>query len=426
MEDTIYSKQSREKGKKDLELILKRIRESNLTEQEKKDLVRFKEFKEGEGRHPRTIEKTLRAILHLRIGKSRKDSKHSIPIIKIPLNELKVEKPDQFIPIMKEIEKRGWSERTRGDYKKTMILYLKFLDGMRKSRPRGLEFITINKPKPFIDATKLLTFEDIVEITRKETNPMVKALVWFAFESSARTSELISLEIKDIKFVDDGLVHIRIPQTKTTSREFDIKDSKKSLMEWLSVHPDRSNREAPLFVKTRGKMKKDDKGKKKLIKDKIEPLSEGDLRKYLMKSSEKIKGKNTTSKWFRKAGICDWIVRRKVDNPYMLMRIVGHLNIGTAQAYVEFTNTQLTDYLKEKYGLKEKEDLKSYNTCKLCGSLISPEEEVCSNCNFSPNTTFNELRKSDIQRITALEKEVKTLIPELKSIKDYLKRITPK
>jgi len=407
MEETIYSKQRKERGKRLLRNITNDIEESDLPSEEKQQLLKFKVFKEGQGREPQTIEKLLRVLLYMRVG-SKYEGKKTLakPLIKTPYTKLDPEKPNQFLPIVKEIESLNWSERTKGDAKKILIQFMKFLAGMRKSRPLGLEFIEIKKSRPFIDATKLLTFEDMKEIARKESNTMTKALLWFAFETGARSSELISIRVRDVQLNDHDLVHVRIPQTKTVARDFDIKDSKLSLVNWLLIHPQKDNQDAPLFVrKTNGKH---------------EPLNEASLRNYLVGSCQRagIKGKNTSPKWFRKAGICDWILRRKVDNPYMLMRLVGHSQINTAQAYIEFTGTQLTDYLKEKYGLSEKEELKDFNRCKLCGSLISPEDKVCLNCNYSPNTSFEDVRKKDIERVDKIEKQ-------LERIFDFL-QIAPK
>ena len=400
MEETIYSKQRKERGKKLLDSITKDIEASDLPSDEKQRLLKFKEFKEGEGKEPQTIEKLLRMLLTMRVGSKRNivTGKKTIgkPIIRVSYLKLDPEKSDQFLPIVREIESQNWSDRTKGDAKKILIQFVKFLDGMRKSRPRGLEFITIKKDRPFIDPTKLLTFEDVKKIARSEGSPMVKALVWFAFETGARPSELISMRIRDVQFNDHDLVHVRIPMTKTIGRDFDIKDSKMSLINWLSVHPQKDNKEAPLFIKKKGKERK------------IEPLTESDLRDCLIRTSKRagIKGKNVSSKWWRKAGLCDWILRRKVNNPYMFMRIAGHTQINTAQNYIEFTNTQLTDYLKEKYGLKEHDKLAEFNRCKLCGSPISPEDEVCSNCNFSPNTKFEDVRKKDLERFEKMEKQL--------------------
>ena len=404
MEETEWSRQSKKLGIRQLESILKRIKDSSLADKEKEDLVRFKEFKEAEGKKPQTIGKVLQTLYLLRIGSSQKDAGITKPVVKVPYHTLDTEDADKFMKIIKGIEELDLSQRTKAEDKKAFITFIKFLDGMRKSRPRGLEFVKINTPKPFIDATKLLTFEDVKQIALRQSNPMMKALVWFAFETGARSSEIISMRVSDISF-NENLIHVRIPQTKTTTRQFDIRDSKKALMEWLLIHPERDNKEAPLFIKPRGKMKEEN-GKKRIIKGKIEPLHMADLRNCLVRSELIAKGKNTTPKWWRKAGICDMIRRRKIDNPYFLMKMVGHVNIETAQNYINFTDEQLSDYLKEKYGLKKKEDLKDYNNCKLCGSLISPEEKVCSNCNYSPNTTFNELRRKDEEKIELILKEL--------------------
>jgi integrase/predicted nucleic acid-binding Zn ribbon protein len=412
MEDTIYKRQSLEQGLKALASVVSKIKKSKvLTAQEKQDMLRFKDYKESEGKHPFTIEKNLRTLLLLREGNGRKKDGISKGVIAVPYHKLNADNADVFMPIVKDIEHLGLAQRTKSEYKKHLIAHVKFLNGMMRARPKGLEFVVVNTPKPFIDATKLLTFEDVKQAAIRERNPMMRALLWFAFETAARSSELVSIRIRDVSNADSELVHVRIPQTKTIAREFEIRDSKIALMEWLTVHPDRHNPEAPLFVKRRRN-------------GQLEPLDIHDLRNYLSSSYRKdANGKRKNPRWIRKAGICDWIRRRGVDNPYMLMRIVGHEDINTAQAYIEFTGKQLNEYLRERYGLKPTEQLKDFNHCKLCGSLISPEATLCGNCNRPVTQTYEEQRQKDLLKFEDIEREleaIKQLIFEraLNSAKD--------
>ena len=397
MEDTIYAQQSRASGEGDLAKVVGHIRESKLTKQEKTDLMRYKRLMESKGRHPRTTEHNLRTLLILRAGTRYKGKKMANkPIVKVPYHELDWKKSDQFIQIQSEVRKLAWSGRYQTEALKVLIQYGKFLADTGKSRPRGMDCFDVSKGKSNIDATRLLTFEDIKTITMHETNPMIRALTWVAFETGARSSELISLKIRDIRFEND-LVHVRIPQTKTTSREFDIRDSKKSLWDWVTFHhPKSKDSESPLFVK-----KKWHEG--------ISPINEQDMREYLVRTCKRagIVGKKTNPRWFRKAGICDWISRRKIDNPYMLMRIVGHEQINTAQHYIEFTGDQLTNYLKQKYGMKTREEVKDANHCQTCGTLISPEESVCPRCNISPSDTTR------LDRIEQQSMEIKRQIEQI-------------
>ena len=407
MEQTIWSEQAKELGQKQLASVLKRLKSSSLTDKEKEDMERFVKFKRGQGKKPQTIEKVLHTLLLLRLGSSQKGKGISKIIIRVPYEKLDYNKPDQFLEIADRIEDLNLSERTKSDYKKTIVQFMKFLDGMRKSRPRGLEFLEIKKPKPDINTKKVLKFEDVKKLALKETNPMVKALIWTAFETGARSSELISLKIGDISFNSDKVVY-RIPQTKTIPREFGLfGEARKSLTEWLLIHPDKANKDAPLFIEKKGN----------------KPLTMQTLRKYLIKS--KMDGKNTTPKWWRKSAIFDMLTRRRLSH-LEVMAVVGHENFQTIKSYVN-----LIALLPEH----EKNQEKQANHCKLCGGLISPEDTICANCNWPPATTLDDFKKTLLDKVEDMQAKYDELIkilpnvaqnethaPAVQSIKGYLGR----
>lgn len=387
MEETIWSEQAKKLGQRKLDSILARIKASSLSDEEKKDLKRFLEYKRGQGKKPQTIEKILTSLLLMRIGSSQKTKGISKPIVRVPYGELDREKPDQFLEIADRIEALKISDRSKADQKKTIVQYMKFLDGMRKSRPRGLEFMEIKKPKPDIDTKKRLTFEDIKKIALRENNPMVRALIWTAFETGARSSELISLTIGDISFKDDKVVY-RIPQTKTSSREFGLfGEARKSLTEWKLIHPDRHNKEAPLFIEKRGK----------------KPLNMQLLRKYLVRDFE---DKNTTPKWWRKSAIFDMLTRRGLSH-LEVMAIVGQEDFKTINHYVNKAA------LLPEHGKKQE---KQANHCKLCGAVISPEDTICGNCNWPPTTTLDEFKKTLLAKVSDMEKKYEELLKILPNV----------
>ncbi len=76
-----------------------------------------------------------------------------------------------------------------------------------------------------------------------------KAILSILYDSGVRAGELLNRKIKDLEFEDYGLI-LRVRSGKTGYRQvIVVGESPVYLRQWLDVHPDRNNANAPLFMK---------------------------------------------------------------------------------------------------------------------------------------------------------------------------------
>lgn len=89
----------------------------------------------------------------------------------------------------------------------------------------------------------LLTKEDVSKLIDAALNPRDKAIISLLYESGARRGEMLSLRLKHITPHERGF-YVHFPKGKTGSRKILVVYSAMYINQWLTVHPDRDNRES--------------------------------------------------------------------------------------------------------------------------------------------------------------------------------------
>ncbi|WGI17763.1 tyrosine-type recombinase/integrase [Methanonatronarchaeum sp. AMET-Sl] len=92
----------------------------------------------------------------------------------------------------------------------------------------------------------LLTEEDILKLLRKCTHVRDKAFISILWETGARIGELIDLEVGDFEDHHHGF-KINL-NGKTGERRLLLISSVPHLTTWLNSHPNRNDKDAPLWV----------------------------------------------------------------------------------------------------------------------------------------------------------------------------------
>lgn len=116
-----------------------------------------------------------------------------------------------------------------------------------RTYPEVVRWIKTNKR--FIKTKQpddLLTMEEIKRMLSAADHPRTVALVHTLAETGARVGEISNTKIKDAAFDEYGiLLHVN---GKTGERKIRLTDCVPSLRNWLNVHPEKNNPEAPLFI----------------------------------------------------------------------------------------------------------------------------------------------------------------------------------
>jgi len=123
----------------------------------------------------------------------------------------------------------------------------KFLKGVNPVACAAIELKkTTTKKLP----EDILTQEEIEKLLSIAGNNRDRALIATFYESGARKGEILSTKLKHVTFDENG-AQITFPEGKTGARRIRLVFAASYLREWITVHPKKENREAPLFCSLR-------------------------------------------------------------------------------------------------------------------------------------------------------------------------------
>lgn len=156
-----------------------------------------------------------------------------------------------------KINNSNRAEWTKHDYLLSIKLFYRFLSESEEY-PLEVKWIRPKKPKRNHKLPRdLLTMEEIKELANNAENLRDRCFVLLLYESGARISELLNLQIRDCEFDKYG-ARITLPDyEKTGARKIRIIASAPAISNWLLGHPKKQDKKAPLFcgigVKNHGK-----------------------------------------------------------------------------------------------------------------------------------------------------------------------------
>ena len=144
-------------------------------------------------------------------------------------------------------ETKDASDITKRNIKATARQFYRWLND--DTPPRYLRLIKINDKLSRQREKEIISPELHQRLLDACENARDKAILALLYDSGVRAGELLNRKIKDLEFQDYGLV-LRVRSGKTGYRQVVIVgESPIYLRQWLDVHPERNNLNAPLFVK---------------------------------------------------------------------------------------------------------------------------------------------------------------------------------
>lgn len=164
---------------------------------------------------------------------------------------------DDIMDFVSIIEQRNYSEHTKHTYK---VIIRKFFQWLKqcedKQYPPEVKWIKTNIRKDRFTLPSegdLLTETDIQKILNKAKTLRDKALIACLWESGCRIGEVGTLKVKEVVFDEYGCVFN--VTGKTGPRQIRVINASPYLANWLSLHPEKDNREQFVWVAERGKTK---------------------------------------------------------------------------------------------------------------------------------------------------------------------------
>ena len=222
--DKIYNYDVRIKG------ILKRIQNSDLCEENKKDLLSF--YREC----------VIQGLSKARIAKYLDTLQRLAQWLVKPFSQVEREDIENTVQY---IESRDYTNWTKHDYKVILKIFFRWL---RKTDdyPEEVRWIKATPKNGNKLPEELLSPDEVRKIVEAANNLRDKALILVLYETGCRIGELLTLQQRHVQFDEYGAV--LLVNGKVGQRRVRIILSAPKLSQWIENHPLRDNPDAPLWV----------------------------------------------------------------------------------------------------------------------------------------------------------------------------------
>jgi len=222
-----------------IELAIKRLKNSNISEQDKALIFNFKDYT------------SVMGFSNHRILKYLDNLRRMAEWLEVPFESATKEHIMNLVLI---IQKKDYAEQTKFQYKVMLKKFYKWLrnraidDIDEWIMPNEVKWIKtkipINKKKL---PEELVNIQDVEKMIKAADHPRDKAMVSLVYEGGFRIEELLTLHIKNVSFDEYG-AKIMVRQGKTGMRPVRVVASAPYLITWIENHPLGDNPEAPLWI----------------------------------------------------------------------------------------------------------------------------------------------------------------------------------
>lgn len=139
----------------------------------------------------------------------------------------------------------NYSERTKHDFKKTLLKFYKWLNlsGL-------LDFMDMSYEAKEVPA---ITRQEVETLINSTPENETKAILMVLFDGGARIEELLNIRLEDVtkeNYMNNECYWINIKFSKTFARRIPLPLSTPHLNKWLGEHPEKDNPESQLFPLT--------------------------------------------------------------------------------------------------------------------------------------------------------------------------------
>lgn len=315
----------------------------------------------------------------------------------------------------KKFSKDGQETNTTSDHKKILknfYRWLKFDSRDQKSvgDPTETSWIRIKKPRETLTADMLITEDEKKALLNAcGENLRDRAFVHAFSDLACRPGEILSRQIKHVKFDDKGAVVI--VDGKTGPRPVRVIECVPDLASYLDKHPNRSDPEAPLWIAM---------DEKKFGKS----WSYHAMRKRLQRICDVSQiHKRVWPNLFRHTGA--------TKTGMFLTESLQKKRYGWSSSskmpgrYEHMMNSDVEEAIFKHYGMstsKENDMVNKPKICKICELPNSYDSKMCSKCGKPLDlATSIELDERNQQQITAQNEKIETLEKTLKIFEEKRK-----
>ena len=248
--------------------------------------------------------------------------------------------------------------------------FYKWLLGKNKIYPECVEWIKITNPRNLQEKpVEIISPQEHKLMIESARNPRDRALFSLLYDSGCRIGELLTLRIKDLMFDEyGGLIAVT---GKTGYRKVRIVgNSIAELQAWLDYHPERNNRDAPLFCQVDGESRG-------------EQMQYDQVHSVFTKTAKRAKIKRRIYPHLYRH-TRSTILASKVPEAVLESQQGWVHGSRMSRVYVHLTQDQQDEAILQANGIKKKVSAEiepeSPLSCPRCGTLNTKDGKYCRKC----------------------------------------------
>lgn len=268
-----------------------------------------------------------------------------------------------IIEVMEKVEIEDLSDSSKGEYRRTMKRFFKWLKGEDWTGLKSLKGWKRHSRTP-----QVLTREEILQLIEGAKHPRDKAAIALLYDCGLRVGELASITFKDLSFNDyGGKVKVR---GKTGERLVPFVMAEPYIKNWIQIHPNPIQNES-LFVGT---------GTKNFGKPLFYESYQNLLKRAIKKSNIQKKVTPHILRHTRATHLAS-----KLTESEMCHYLGWQLGSDMPKVYVHLSGRDIDNAIYSKvYGLKIEEnhndDAIKPMACPRCKENCGPASEYCYRC----------------------------------------------
>lgn len=268
--------------------------------------------------------------------------------------------------VLARIVRSDYAARTKHDFKVALKKYYKVENGGKQPDKTKFFSATLKNKEKRKLPEDLLSRKEIQSLIQTCQNNRDKALISVLYESGARIGEMLSLNLKNVDFDENGVV-VQV-FGKTGSRRVRLIESERFLRNWLQDHPSEKEK-APLWVKL------------EQYDGEYEKLQYGAIRRMLKKKAKKadLDPDKVFPHNFRHSRATE--LANDLTEAQMCEYFGWVQGSDQPSTYVHLSGRDIDKEILNLHGIKtddqKEEDPKR---CHVCGTINPPTEDFCRNC----------------------------------------------
>ncbi len=293
---------------------------------------------------------------------------------------------DDIKAVVSIVNSQNYNDYTKRDYRLALKTFFRFIKGIEEKGvyPEEVRWISTTQGSNSHRLPEdLLTQEEVEAMISAAEHSRDKAFIAALYETGCRIGELTTLQVKNVSFDKYGAVIV--VTGKTGMRRVRMISYVSYLSNWLAVHPDRNDPNAPLWVVIGNSKNIAKKNQEGLRFNYSYALNYRAATRVLQKTAFKAGIKKRYNPHLFRHSRATKLANSLTEA--QLKEFFGWTQgSNMASIYVHMSGRDVDDALLKLHGLKEKtpeEDQKHPTRCARCQEINPPNFKFCGKCGMA-------------------------------------------